>query len=154
MHIALHYTDSGGSQQFTHDLNFQSGDSYTKTQQLTFKNPKPNLLRALQGGGKPGATGTGLSGGGTPASKRVGEDKVSSKPKKRRPVDIDRLADGLQQLQEDDLLQIVQLVNDQKTEDMYVRNDLEEGEFHIDLHTLSDGLLIDMQRLVDKSLAS
>lgn len=82
-------------------------------------------------------------------------------------MDIDRLADGLQKLGEDDLVKIVQIVNDGKTDDMYVRNDLEgkscslhphcfslltrrvEGEFHIDLHTLSDQLLLDMQRFVD-----
>lgn len=40
-------------------------------------------------------------------------------------VDIEKLADGLQRLGEDELLQIVQIVNDGKTDDMYVRNDLE-----------------------------
>lgn len=38
---------------------------------------------------------------------------------------MDKLADALQRLGEDDLLQIVQIVNDGKTDDMYVRNDLE-----------------------------
>ncbi|CCG82063.1 Transcription initiation factor TFIID subunit 14 [Taphrina deformans PYCC 5710] len=146
MHIALHYTDGGGSQTIAHDLNFQSGDRYEKPQKLTFKNPKPNLLRALQGVA-PVAAKTEYDQG-TPKNKRSA-DGTEKKSKKRRVVDIDKLADGLQKLGEDDLVQIVQIVNDGKTDDMYVRNDLEEGEFHIDLHTLSDQLLIDMQRFVD-----
>jgi transcription initiation factor TFIID/TFIIF subunit len=42
-----------------------------------------------------------------------------------RPADMDRLAQGLQKLGEDDLLQIVKMVNENKTADMYVKNDLE-----------------------------
>ena len=131
MSIILSYSDSGGSQTFAHDLNFQQGESYTKSIPITFKNPKPGLLRALQ-------------------SKKRQSDQISGvSKKKKRPVDIDRLADSLTRLNEDELLGIVQLVNDNKTDDMYVRNDLEEGEFHIDLHTLSDKLLLDLQAFVD-----
>jgi transcription initiation factor TFIID/TFIIF subunit len=46
-----------------------------------------------------------------------------------RPADMDRLAQGLQKLGEDDLLQIVKMVNENKTADMYVKNDL-EGTAH------------------------
>jgi transcription initiation factor TFIID/TFIIF subunit len=38
---------------------------------------------------------------------------------------MDRLAAGLQKLQEDDLLQLVRIVQENKTPDMYVKNDLE-----------------------------
>ena len=38
---------------------------------------------------------------------------------------MDRLAAGLQKLSEDDLLQIVRIVSEHKTPDMYVKNDLE-----------------------------
>lgn len=38
---------------------------------------------------------------------------------------MDRLAQGLQKLQEDDLLQIVRIVTEHKTPEMYVKNDLE-----------------------------
>jgi len=38
---------------------------------------------------------------------------------------MDRLAEGLQKLQEDDLLQIVKIVTEHKTPEMYVKNDLE-----------------------------
>ena len=54
---------------------------------------------------------------------------------------MERLAEGLQKLGEDDLLQVVQIVTDNKTADAYIKNDIEEGEFHLDLYTLSDSLL-------------
>lgn len=77
-------------------------------------------------------------------------------------VDMDRLADGLQKLGEDDLLQVVQMVHDNKAADSYTKNDFErafqtqaihplqntnlyvpnaEGEFHVDLYTLPDTLI-------------
>lgn len=40
-------------------------------------------------------------------------------------VDMDKLADGLQKLGEDDLLQVVQLVHDNKSADSYTKNDVE-----------------------------
>ena len=40
-------------------------------------------------------------------------------------VDMDKLADGLQKLGEDDLLQVVQMVHDNKSEDSYTRNDVD-----------------------------
>lgn len=84
MHIALHYTDGGGSQTLAHDLNFQSGDRYEKPQKLTFKNPKPNLLRALQGIPKEESNGGSGSSAGKLAKRPFeGPDKKS---KKRRVV--------------------------------------------------------------------
>jgi transcription initiation factor IIF auxiliary subunit len=40
-------------------------------------------------------------------------------------VDMDKLADGLQKLNEDDLLQVVQMVHDNKSADSYTVNDVE-----------------------------
>jgi transcription initiation factor IIF auxiliary subunit len=40
-------------------------------------------------------------------------------------VDMDKLADGLQKLGEDDLLQVVQMVHDNKAPDSYTVNDVE-----------------------------
>lgn len=80
---------------------------------------------------------------------------------------MDKLADGLQRLGEDDLLQVVQMVHDNKAPDSYTKNDTErmfcvssrrllvcglgdanltpcrlvEGEFHVDLYTLPDNLV-------------
>jgi transcription initiation factor IIF auxiliary subunit len=70
-----------------------------------------------------------------------------------KPSDMDRLAQGLQKLQEDDLLQVVRIVTEHKTPEMYVKNDVDgnffqrilinlvEGEFSLDLYTLGDPLL-------------
>lgn len=38
---------------------------------------------------------------------------------------MEKLADGLQRLGEDDLLQVVQMVHDNKTNDTYTKNDVE-----------------------------
>ncbi len=38
---------------------------------------------------------------------------------------MEKLADGLQKLGEDDLLHVVQLVHDNKTQDTYTKNDVE-----------------------------
>lgn len=73
---------------------------------------------------------------------------------------MEKLADGLQRLGEDDLLQVVQMVHDNKTQDTYTKNDVEsesffhfqykmhisltastDGEFHVDLYTLPDTLV-------------
>jgi transcription initiation factor IIF auxiliary subunit len=40
-------------------------------------------------------------------------------------IDMDKLADGLQKLNEDDLLQVVQMVHDNKSADSYTFNDVE-----------------------------
>lgn len=41
---------------------------------------------------------------------------------------MEKLAEALPMLQEDDLLQVVQMVHDNKTEETYTKNDL-ESEF-------------------------
>jgi len=47
----------------------------------------------------------------------------------------------LQRLSEDDLLHVVQLVHDHKSPETYLKNDVENGEFHVDLYTLPDQLV-------------
>lgn len=42
---------------------------------------------------------------------------------------MDKLADGLQKLNEDDLLQVVQMVHDNKSADSYTVNDVERTSF-------------------------
>ncbi len=42
-----------------------------------------------------------------------------------RGIDMDSLAEKLQRLGEDDLLQVVQMVHDNKSEDSWMRNDVE-----------------------------
>ena len=73
---------------------------------------------------------------------------------------MERLAEGLVKLQEDDLLMVVQMIHDNKTPETYTKNDIDrmlnhtymliklsnanhfiEGEFHVDLYTLPDSLI-------------
>lgn len=72
---------------------------------------------------------------------------------------MEKLADSLQRLGEEDLLQVVEMVHNNKTADTYTKNDVErkmscpfhrqatrltrltEGEFHVDLYTLPDSLV-------------
>jgi transcription initiation factor IIF auxiliary subunit len=62
-------------------------------------------------------------------------------------VDMEKLAEGLQKLEEDDLLRVVQLVHEHKTPETYIKNDVEQGEFHVDLYTLPDHLIKQLWQL-------
>lgn len=53
---------------------------------------------------------------------------------------MEKLADGLQKLSEDDLLQVVTMVHDNKTSETYTKNDVESMLFHVSarpLHVLT-----------------
>ncbi|KAJ5433056.1 Transcription initiation factor TFIID subunit 14 [Penicillium daleae] len=119
-----------------HDLNF-SQERYEAKHQITFRNPKPALLALLRESGPVPGDENGLK------SKRGATGEESAKKKKRteKNVDMDKLADGLQKLNEDDLLQVVQMVHDNKSPESYTKNDAEMGEFHVDLYTLPDSLI-------------
>ncbi|KAG5513701.1 hypothetical protein PMAC_000739 [Pneumocystis sp. 'macacae'] len=120
---------------------------------ITIVNPRPALQRLLaESGPVPDYTGDSED---KKKDKRKfdGVDKNKKKGKFSKPVDMDRLADGLQKLEEDDLLQVVQMVNENKTPEMYVKNDIEEGEFHLDLYTLSDNLLTMLWNFTAKRVA-
>jgi transcription initiation factor IIF auxiliary subunit len=75
---------------------------------------------------------------------------------------MEKLADGLTKLSEDDLLHVVTMIHDNKSAETYTKNDVEskfsllwsearscrislltvtDGEFHVDLYTLPDTLV-------------
>lgn len=163
--LMIELKDLGGkTHNIVHDLNFANARYETK-QIITFKNPKGALLEALRNSGPiPGETAT--NGADTASKKRTSEIGAGSTQKKKKAgdskaIDMDKLAEGLQKLGEDDLLQVVQMVHDNKSEDSWMRNDVErkstanffalfstlltelptEGEFHVDLYTLPDNLI-------------
>ena len=112
-----------------HDLNF-GHPKYELKHVIAFKNPKPPLLAQLRASGPvPGddASANGIAKKGSTAPGGV------KKEKKARPdskgVDMDKLADGLQKLGEDDLLQVVQMVHDNKSEESWTRNDVDRELF-------------------------
>lgn len=142
----------GGDQTIQHDLNFQQ-ERYESTHVVTFRNPKPDLLAALRESGPTGDASNGAMAGSSSAAKEKKQRKGTGKT-----VDMEKLAEALPQLGEDDLLQVVQMVHDNKTEETYTKNDIEsesgshatrsvvanrhiDGEFHVDLYTLPDPLI-------------
>lgn len=122
----------GGDQTLQHDLNFQQ-ERYESTHSVTFRNPKGELLEALRQSGSVGDAGT------TNGASAAKPEK--KRQKQNRNVDMEKLAEALPQLPEDDLLQVVQMVHDNKSEETYTKNDVENGEFHVDLYTLPDQLI-------------
>src|SRR5436190_23956244 len=116
MTIDLHAVEKGGKHTIMHDLNFAK-PRYESKHTITFKNPNANLLALL------------AKSGSVPSDDVNGSrKKVPDQEKKRKrgnAVDIERLADGLVKLGEDDLLQVVQLIHDNKSEDTYTKNDVE-----------------------------
>ncbi|MCJ1355942.1 MAG: hypothetical protein MMC33_005935 [Icmadophila ericetorum] len=132
MEIILTATDKGGEFPMAHDLNFQQ-NRYEAKHNITFKNPKPGLLTVLKESGS-------VPGDENGVKKRDEAAKKKSK-KSDKGIDMDRLADNLQKLSEDDLLQVVQMVHEHKSPESYTKNDVEAGEFHVDLYTLPDSLI-------------
>ncbi|MCJ1256124.1 hypothetical protein MMC24_003944 [Lignoscripta atroalba] len=132
MEIVLSAMDKGGEFPLQHDLNFQNG-RYEAKHPITFKNPKPGLLAALKESGPVPGDENGL--------KKRGDESAKKKKRADKGIDMDKLADNLQRLGEDDLLQVVQMVHDHKSPESYTKNDVENGEFHVDLYTLPDSLI-------------
>lgn len=92
------------------------------------------------------------------ASTNGGADDGSAKFKKKAKiekgsVDLEQLADGLKQLGEDELFTVVQMVTDNLAPGMYIKNDVKEGEFHMDLFTLPDPLLKSLWEYVKKRVS-
>lgn len=114
MTIVLTGAHKGGDHTLPHDLNFQS-EKYEATHTVTFRNPKPDLAALLEasGGDANGVRGP------------KGDAAKSGKKRRDKAVDMEKLADGLQKLNEDDLLQVVTMVHDNKTNETYTKNDVE-----------------------------
>merc|ERR1712000_39010 len=108
---------AGKLHNIVHDLNFNNARYETK-QIITFKNPKGALLEALRNSGPiPGEAAT--NGADASSKKRSSEIGAGSTQKKKKggdgkAIDMDKLAEGLQKLGEDDLLQVVQMVHDNR----------------------------------------
>jgi transcription initiation factor IIF auxiliary subunit len=133
MEIILTPIEKGGEHSLPHDLNFQS-ERYEARHNVTFKNPKPGLLAVLKESGPTFGDENGTK------SKR-GDESAKKKKRPDKGIDMEKLADNLQKLGEDDLLHVVEMVHNNKTPDTYTKNDVEQGEFHVDLYTLPDSLI-------------
>ncbi|KAL8963705.1 MAG: hypothetical protein Q9193_000073 [Seirophora villosa] len=114
--------DKGGDHELLHDLNFQK-ERYEAEHKITFKNPKPNLLDKLKESGPVGGEENGVK------SKRADDSAKKQRKRPEKGVDMERLADNLQRLGEEDLLQVVEMVHNNKTADTYTKNDVERMPF-------------------------
>ncbi|KAI9648962.1 transcription factor TFIIF complex subunit Tfg3 [Ciborinia camelliae] len=116
MTIDLFTTPTGGKHSIAHDLNF-SKTRYEARHQITFKNPSRELISALRETGPvPGDENGGMS---------RKKDSDGKKRKRTGQVDMEKLAEGLVKLQEDDLLHVVQMIHDNKTDETYTKNDVD-----------------------------
>ncbi|KAG4031127.1 hypothetical protein MFRU_010g02520 [Monilinia fructicola] len=132
MTIDLFTTPTGGKHSIAHDLNFAK-TRYEAKHAITFKNPSRELINVLRETGPvPGDENGGVS---------RKKDADGKKRKRTGQIDMEKLAEGLIKLQEDDLLHVVQMIHDNKSEDTYTKNDIDQGEFHVDLYTLPESLV-------------
>lgn len=113
MHIDLYYTDKSGKITIPHDLNFLS-EHYDGIHTVTFKNPSQNLQQILRETGP------------LPSDEDRRNRKVEGGSKKqKKPFDVEKMADALVKLEEDDLLQVIQMIHDHKSDDTYIQNNLD-----------------------------
>ncbi|QPG75208.1 hypothetical protein FOA43_002558 [Brettanomyces nanus] len=145
--ITLTITDKGGDKKLNHDLNFMK-EKYVIDHIITINTNKAPLLKELLNSGPvPNFNPDEASASGAGAKRRsnnAADPKTIKKMKtgaSKAGVDLERMADYLTKLNEDDLLGVVQMVNDNRTAEMNIKNDVENGEFTMDLYTLPDTLL-------------
>lgn len=139
-----------GERKFNHDLNFLL-EEYITDHVITIplKNAQLNKL-LLESGSVPSEDGG--------AKRKNDSDLGLSKLKKLKgsngavkgAIDLEKLANGLSKLGEDDLIVIVQMVTDNRTNDMNIKNDVDQGEFTMDLYTLPELLLKSLWEYVKK----
>ncbi|SPQ22950.1 f207ed72-a1ce-4c8c-b31e-392ef815c90e [Thermothielavioides terrestris] len=127
MTIDLYTTEKGGKQTIVHDLNFAQ-PQYEEVHTVTFKNPSQALQQILRETGP------------LPSDEERKAKKAEG-GKKKKAVDLDKMADALVKLSEDDLLQVIQMIHDHKDENTFTQSNLDAGEFSVDLFTLPDALI-------------
>lgn len=113
MTIDCYSTEKGGKNTIAHDLNF-ARPRYESKHVVIFKNPSSALINILRETG--------------PVGDENGARKKDEKKRKRPTagsVDMEKLADGLVKLDEEQLLHVVQLIHDNKSDDTYTKNDIE-----------------------------
>ncbi|AET41597.1 uncharacterized protein Ecym_8319 [Eremothecium cymbalariae DBVPG len=158
--ISCHLLDKGGERKITHDLHFMK-DSYEVDHVIQVPINKPLLRAEVEKSGRvddpvapAGSTGgenkrKATAANGETKSKKV---KTATASTVKGSVDLERLAFGLTKLNEDDLVGVVQMVTDNLTPEMNITNNVEEGEFVIDLYSLPEGLLKSLWDYVKKNI--
>ncbi|KAI8947314.1 yeats family-domain-containing protein [Xylaria longipes] len=124
------YTTEKAKITIFHDLNFQSPE-YKNDQTVTFKNPSQALIQVLRE--------TGPVGNDEDAKANKARKAADSK-KRKFAFDYEKIGDALLKLGEDDLLHVIQMIHDNKSDDTITNNDIERGEFSVDLFTMPEPL--------------
>ncbi|VUC23638.1 unnamed protein product [Clonostachys rosea] len=125
--IDLYTTEKTKLAPIVQDLNFQK-EEYASIHTVVFKNPSQALQERLR------ETGPLPNDEDRPKKKGLASKKAAQK------YDYEKVADALQKLEEEDLLKVIQMINEGKAPDTYIRSDVEAGEFSIDLYTMPDTL--------------
>jgi transcription initiation factor IIF auxiliary subunit len=115
MTLDLFTTEKGGKQTIAHDLNF-AAPTYENIHTISFKNPSQALQTILR------ETGPLPSDEDRKARKAEGGGAVK---KQKKNFDLDKMADVIPRLPEDDLMQIIQMIHDHKAEDTYINNNVD-----------------------------
>ncbi|KAI1326006.1 transcription initiation factor IIF-like protein [Xylariaceae sp. FL0255] len=129
MSIEMYTTEKNKITVF-HDLNFQS-PRYEIDQPAVFKNPSQALLQILRETGPVGND---------DETKTAKARKATDGKKRKAAFDYEKMGDAMLKLGEDDLLHVIQMIHDNKSDDTMTVNDLEKGEFTIDLFTMPEPL--------------
>ncbi|KAI1164197.1 transcription initiation factor IIF-like protein [Nemania serpens] len=124
------YTTEKAKITIFHDLNFQSPE-YKNDHAVVFKNPSQALVQVLRE--------TGPISNDDDAKANKARKAVESK-KRKFAFDYEKIGDALVKLGEDDLLHVIQLIHDHKSDDTVTNNDIERGEFSVDLFTMPEPL--------------
>ncbi|GMM39768.1 hypothetical protein FOG50_02074 [Hanseniaspora uvarum] len=69
-------------------------------------------------------------------------------------IDLEKLALGLTKLNEEQVIAIVQMITDNATPEMNVKNNAEDGEFIFDLFSMPEGLLKSMNEFIQQHTLS
>jgi transcription initiation factor IIF auxiliary subunit len=111
MLIDMFTTEKGGKTTINHDLNF-GAPTYEVLHTVQFKNPSQALQQILRETGP------------LPSDEER-KIKKADGGKKKKPFDIEKMADGLVKLSEDDLLQVIQMIHDGKDDSTYIQNNID-----------------------------
>lgn len=112
--IDLYTTEKTKLAPIIHDLNFAK-ERYEVTHTVVFKNPSQALQERLRESGP------------LPSDEDRPKKKGIAGKKSAQKYDYEKIADALEKLEEEDLLRVIQLINENKTPDTYIRSDV-EGE--------------------------
>lgn len=164
--ISAHLLEKGGEKKLSHDLHFMK-DAYEIDHVIQVPINKPLLKAELEKSGAvddavtPSTPSSTVASAATPGDKRKAPStNGDSKAKKAKSasastikgsVNLEKLAFGLTKLNEDTLVGVVQMITDNRTPEMNITNNVEEGEFVIDLYSLPESLLKSLWEYVKKN---